>query len=185
MCNQLRSVNYMLSGNVTDVDETYVCDGCSNNTMIDGMEFSAVKLLGDIMMRLMKQVPGYLVKPETEDGVEYATAEEVVLWFAENSVCLECNHMLQAHGTMFIYVSVYMKYLGLVNKFIGMNFDVQPDFVKLHLRDYVESLLKDYGMEKFSSKKIPAVQCLFDVKNSDEEEPCDESEDQLFVGKLL
>ncbi|KAM9908917.1 hypothetical protein OXX79_000063 [Metschnikowia pulcherrima] len=77
------------------------------------------------------------------------------------------------------------KDLGRVKKFLGINFDVQSTYTKIHLSDYINSLLRDYGFESVGRYTTPATQDNLDVEQSDGEDECDESEYRSLVGKLL
>lgn len=77
------------------------------------------------------------------------------------------------------------KDLGRVKKFLGINFDVQSTYTKIHLSDYNNSLLRDYGFESVGRYTTPATQDNLDVEQPDGEDECDESEYRSLVGKLL
>lgn len=80
-----------------------------------------------------------------------------------------------------------MKNFGQVK---GMNIEVHGNYTKLHMNDFILSLLCDLGMENCLSKDLPAVQNMFDVKRAgigpvDGEQLCDASEYRTIVGELL
>lgn len=78
-----------------------------------------------------------------------------------------------------------MKDLGQTKKFVGINVDVQPHYIKIHLADYIASLLHDYDMTRCSKKELPASITMFDQKFSDVEELCHETQFRSIIGKLL
>lgn len=47
-----------------------------------------------------------------------------------------------------------MKDLGQTTKFVGINVDVTPHYIKIHLADYIASLLHDYDMTRCSKKEL-------------------------------
>ncbi|GEQ68982.1 hypothetical protein JCM33374_g2652 [Metschnikowia sp. JCM 33374] len=78
-----------------------------------------------------------------------------------------------------------MKDLGLAKKFLGMNIEFHPTFTKIHLGDYVNSLLIDYGHERTRIISTPAAQINLDELQEGKEDFCDDSEYRSIVGKLL
>ncbi|KAM9920811.1 hypothetical protein OXX59_006933 [Metschnikowia pulcherrima] len=83
-------------------------------------------------------------------------------------------------------VSQYkMRDLALAKKVAGINIDQRTGFIKLHLNDYIESLLKDYSMEGCKPHRIPAGDLNLNVNASDNEEPCGLSAYRSLIGKLI
>lgn len=76
-----------------------------------------------------------------------------------------------------------MKDLGLVLKFLGINVELGENYIKLHLEDYIDSLLKNYNMEECSPHRIPAVNSKSNTVDDDQDYP-DGSEYRSIVGKL-
>ena len=78
-----------------------------------------------------------------------------------------------------------MKDLGTVGKFLGINVEVHDTYTKIHLGDYIESLLWDFDMEKCHMKYTPALKDDLGIDECVQEELCDQSEYRSIVGKLL
>ncbi|KAM9933214.1 hypothetical protein OXX80_007164 [Metschnikowia pulcherrima] len=78
-----------------------------------------------------------------------------------------------------------MKDLGLAKKFLGINIEFGTNYTKLHLSDYIDSLLKDYHMETCNPNRTPAVS----TKSSEIVADCDSLQDiseyRSIIGKLL
>ncbi|KAF8001062.1 hypothetical protein HF325_004851 [Metschnikowia pulcherrima] len=83
-------------------------------------------------------------------------------------------------------VSQYkMRDLALAKKVAGINIYQRDGFIKLHLNDYIDSLLKDYSMEGCMPHRIPAGDLNLNVSASDNEESCDLDAYRSLIGKLI
>ncbi|KAM9910139.1 hypothetical protein OXX69_004760 [Metschnikowia pulcherrima] len=83
-------------------------------------------------------------------------------------------------------VSQYkMRDLALAKKVAGINIYQRDGFIKLHLNDYIDSLLKDYSMEGCMPHRIPAGDLDLNVSASDNEESCDLDAYRSLIGKLI
>ncbi|KAM9916721.1 hypothetical protein OXX59_009799, partial [Metschnikowia pulcherrima] len=78
-----------------------------------------------------------------------------------------------------------MKDLGPVKKFLGINVLHGKDFRVLHLSDYIDSILRDYGMLNCNGVNIPIPPKDLDANSEDDNEPCDQKEYRSIIGKLL
>lgn len=68
-----------------------------------------------------------------------------------------------------------MKDLGLIKKFLGINFDISSMCIKIQLGDCVKSMLECYGFEKTGSVTVPASEVKLEAVVEGKEEPCDET----------
>lgn len=78
-----------------------------------------------------------------------------------------------------------MKDLGATKKFLGMNIEQTESGIKLSLRDYIQSLLSEFGMQDCHSEPTPAVVGQ-DLTSADTgSKDCDATRYRSIIGKLL
>ncbi|KAM9913599.1 hypothetical protein OXX69_001437 [Metschnikowia pulcherrima] len=79
-----------------------------------------------------------------------------------------------------------MKDLGEAKKFLGINIEHGDNYTKIHLTDYIDSLLKDYHMETCNQIQTPAVTYKDSIGSGDDNDAYhDPTEYRSIVGKLL
>ncbi|OVF02976.1 hypothetical protein A9F13_47g00066, partial [Clavispora lusitaniae] len=78
-----------------------------------------------------------------------------------------------------------MKDLGTANKFLGMNMNISPNGIKVNMEEYINNLLREYGMTDCNPVKTPANKTNLDDLPDSTDPTCDEHEYRSIVGKLL
>ncbi|KAM9888390.1 hypothetical protein OXX79_012957, partial [Metschnikowia pulcherrima] len=88
------------------------------------------------------------------------TSQGLVLlgMYVDDLLVVSCNKQAIAETKKALGDAFKMKDLGPVKKFLGINFDVNSTHIKIHLGDYVKSMLNSYGFDKIGSVTVPASQ---------------------------
>lgn len=78
-----------------------------------------------------------------------------------------------------------MKDLEIAKKFLGMNIEFESSCIKVHLNDYISSLLRDCHVGDIKHTVTLAGQVSLDASQEGLDDFCDETEYRSIVGKLL
>lgn len=78
-----------------------------------------------------------------------------------------------------------MRNLGVPRKLYGVNIEYHNSYLKLHVGDYIDSLLRDYDMVNYAPMKIPAGNIDLNLYQNQQYESCSLEKYRSLVAKLL
>ncbi|KAM9909295.1 hypothetical protein OXX69_005557 [Metschnikowia pulcherrima] len=105
--------------------------------------------------------------------------------YVDDLLIISCDQEAIAETERNLSAAFKTKDLGIVKKFLGINVEITSTHTKIHLGDYIKSMLENCGFDKIQHVSIPASKVSLDTEVADEEDHCDESEYRSIVGKLL